>query len=247
MTEQEITERLRQSALSFVGTVDRLGAATMRDVPVDDHTAVVQVDQVLYAPQALSRLSGVKVTVQLAPDTELPAPGERATFFTNPAVVGQSLAVTEVGRLPVEVVEPYLATTAAPGAATPLETLQQAVADERLREHAQQADAVVVGRVAKLEKALPARFDEHDPDWWRATLDVAHVERGPELGGQVDVLYANSLDVRWRRSPKPKAAQEGLWLLHSTSGDLREAAPFVVLHPEDYQPVERLERLRSEG
>jgi len=61
----------------------------------------------------------------------------------------------------------------------------------------------------------------------------------------VSVLYANSLDVRWRASPKPKAAQEGIWLLHATVTPLTELAAFEIVHPEDLQPLERLESLRE--
>jgi hypothetical protein len=106
---------------------------------------------------------------------------------------------------------------------------------------------VVVGRVVKVEKAVAATGSEHDPDWWRATIDVYHVERGTVALGEIGVLYANSLDVRWRRAPKPRAAQEGVWILHVTQGDLQSVAPFQLLHPEDYQPVEQLEALRQPG
>src|SRR6266536_3039278 len=236
MTEP-IAGALRDSALSFIGTVERLGAATLDDVPVDDHTSVVRVDHVLHAPASLEQLSGMSVTVQLSPDAEQLAPGDRAAFFTNPSVFGKGLAVTEV--------EPHLA-TAAPGA-SPLEPFQRAVADQRLRDHAEQADAVVVGKVVGLVDAGLSEFGEHDPDWWRATLDVVHVERGAVAGPQVSVLYANSLDVRWRSSPKPKASQEGLWLLHATDGPLRDVAPFQIPHPEEYQPATRLDQLRARG
>jgi hypothetical protein len=245
MSEQEIVSHLEESALSFIGTVERLGAATMADLPVDDHTAVVHVDQVLHAPKTLQRLSGVSVTVQLRPDIALPALGDSATFFTNPSVFGEGLAVTEVARLSVADTQPFAA-TAAPGEG-PLERFQRVVADQQFRNHAQQADAIIVGKVARLEDAGLSTFSEHDPDWWRATLDIVHVESGPVTDPQVETLYANSQDVRWRNSPKPRASQEGLWLLHTTEGELREVAPFYIVHPEDYQPATRVDQLRGGG
>ena len=239
-----VVEHLRRSALSFIGTVQRLGSATVADIPVDDHTAVVQVDQLLHAPESLKQLAGMPVTVQLDPAADLPAPGDRAAFFVNPSVLGTGLAADEVARLPVSAVQALVA-TAAPGE-SPLASVQQTVAGERLRQHADQADAVVVGKVTRLENAGHETFGEHDPDWWRATLDVVHVERGTGVTGpQVDVLYANSLDVFWRSSPKPRAGQEGLWLLHGTPPELRDAAPFQIPHPEDYQPVTSLDQLRG--
>src|SRR5262249_9184552 len=141
MTEP-IAGALRDSTLSFIGTVERVGAATLDDIPVDDHTSVVRVDQVLHAPASLEQLSGMSVTVQLSRDAPLPAPNDRAAFFTTPSVFGKSLAVSEVARLQPSEVEPYLA-AAAPGEG-PLEPFQRAAADQRLRDHAGQADAVVV-------------------------------------------------------------------------------------------------------
>jgi len=244
MTQPAIVDLLRRSTLSFTGTVQRLGAATVGDLPVDEHTAVVQVDQVLHAPPNLSRLAGMTVTVQLDPAAGVPAAGDRMALFTNPSVVGESLAVDEVGRIPIGEVDSVVAANAPGPGGAPLEALQHVAADEELRAHAQLADAIVVGRVVRLDKAGATGFSEHDPDWWKATLDVAHVERGQIGGDQVEVLYANSIDVRWRRSPKPRASQEGLWLLHAAQDNLVALAPFQITDPEDYQPVTRLDALR---
>jgi len=107
----------------------------------------------------------------------------------------------------------------------------------------------VVGLSAVAE-AVQSR--EHDPSWWTATLETDLVERGELPGvsggvGTVAVLYANSIDVRWRESPKPKAGQGGLWLLHRTTGDLARWAPFQLLHPIDLQPSIQLDLLREHG
>lgn len=246
MPENEVLDRISRAGISFIGTVKLLGAATISDVAVDQRTAVVAVDQVLDAPDALARLAGSDITVQLAANTEIPQPGQQLAFFTNPVAFGASLAVTEVSRLPVESVAPHVSAAMDAGL-TPQLGLRRQLEDQRLRSHAADADAVVIGTVAALERVGSARLAEHDPDWWRATLDVHQVERGDLPTGEVAVLYANSLDVRWRRAPKPKAGQEGLWLLHATQGDQRELAPYVIPDPDDHQPVENLDVLRVEG
>jgi hypothetical protein len=64
--------------------------------------------------------------------------------------------------------------------------------------------------------------------------------------GELEVVYPNSLDVRWAAVPKPKASQEGMWVLHATE-QLREAAPSQILHPDDYQPVQQLDAIRATG
>lgn len=243
-----IPKLLRQSAFSFLGTIEHLGAATMADVPVDARTAIVVVDQVLHAPAAFSQIANTRVTLQLAAKGAAPKVGDRAAFFANAIAFGDSLALTEVGRVPASAVEaPVGAAAAAPGL-PPLHAYQAQIESDRLLAHADAADAIVVGIVAKLEQASKKGLSEHDPDWWKATLAVDHVEKGDVKPGKLAVLYANSVDVRWRSALKPKAGQAGLWMLHKTADEsLAELAPFQILDLDDYQPVQSLDTLRGSG
>lgn len=242
---EDVTELIRRAPLSFLGTVTRLGDSRMQSVPADELTAVVQVDQVLHAPDAFKRLAGSEVTVQLSPDLPAPAVGDAAAFFARGTVYGEGLAVAEVGRLPAEAVQEHVSLAARTADAMPFSALQRDIQDADLAAHAQAADAVVVGVVVGLEQAAGDPASEHSPDWWRAQLDVEHVERGEVPPGRIAVLYPNSLDSRWYKAPKPKASQEGMWILHATEGALREWAPFQLLHPDDYQPVQRLDAVQA--
>jgi hypothetical protein len=121
----------------------------------------------------------------------------------------------------------------------------QRLADEDLRRHAEEAEAIVVGRVTAVEKAGPFVPSEHDPDWWRATVDVDHAEKGG-LEGSVQVLFPNSRDVMWSRVPKLAPGQTGLWLLHRTTGDEAALAPFTLLDTDDAHPADHVDRLRPE-
>lgn len=247
MADHALTELLRRAPFSFLGTVEHLGAATMGDVPIDDRTAVVRVEQLLHSPEAFAGLGGQRITVQLAPDVDPLPVGSTAALFAEGLAFGESVAVTETGRLSVEEVAPFLTSAAEPGEPGPFAALQREIERDRLRERMDAAVAVVVGQVVSLEKALPGSYSEHDPDWWCATLSVSHVERGDVEPGEVQVLYANSLDVQWRKAPKPRAAQTGLWILHATEGELAEAAPFQILDAEDHQPAVSLDWLRGAG
>jgi hypothetical protein len=246
MSDDAVRTMLEEAPLSFVGTVERLRAATMGDVPIDEHTAIVLVDQVLHAPEAFAQLAGTRITVQLTPGEDPPALGEQFAFFASGSAFGESLAVDEIGRVPVAQIQPRLATAAATGT-PPFADLQAELEADRLRAHVEEAAAVVVGRVTGLTKVTGPPTREHDPDWWVATIEVHHVEKGRLRAQEIEVLYANSLDVRWRYAPKPKAAQDGMWILHATSGALKRVARFQLEHPEDYQPVQHLEALRTNG
>ena len=245
MPEDPVVKLLKQSAISFVGTVERLGASTMSDVPIDDHTAVVRVDQVLHAPDAFTNLAGAPITVQLAPKAPLPKEGEQLTFFTNGVAFGASIAVAEVGRLSAADVAPHLARAAAAGSGA-FADLQAQVEAEQFRAHAKDAVAVVLGRVSSLAEVEEQTVVEHSEQWWVATVDVYQVVRGRGLKpGPLDVLYANSLDVRWRNAPKPKAGQEGMFLLHAADRSFSNVAKYQILHPEDLQPVQHLDALTN--
>ena len=255
MPDPTIKELVSSSGLSFAGTVESTGMAGSSGLPADDHTAVVQVEQVFHAPEQFAIPPGSKVIVQMSPDQPLLGPGERVTFFTNGLAYGDELVVTEVGRLPADAVTARTESLA--GLVAPVSAVQAALAElaqDDVADHAAQADAVVRGHVSALAEVphdgLPG---EHDAQWWTATLQVDLVARGdvgqPPGGGQVQVvvLYANSLDVQWREWPKPKAGQGGLWLLHRTPEERAQSAPFELRHPIDLQPSLQLDLLRERG
>ncbi|GGS83459.1 MULTISPECIES: hypothetical protein [Streptomyces] len=247
---EDLSELVRRTPLSFLGTVVRLGDSRVASVPADDRTAVVRVFEVLHAPDALRRLAGSEVTVQLSGDIDPPAVGDAAAFFTDGAVYGEGLAVREVGRLPADTVRPFVTRAARTADAMPFTPVERDLRDEAMVAHADEADAVVVGVVVGLRQAdggaAPGeRVSEHAPDWWLAEIDVEYVEQGNMTPGPLVVLYPNSRDLRWYDAPKPQPSQQGMWLLHTTEGALARWAPFQIVHPDDYQPAQRLDTLRA--
>jgi hypothetical protein len=239
----DVTGLLKDAAFAFLGTVQEVGAATIDAFPADDRTVVVRVDEVLSAPDPFAQLAGDTVTLRLAEQEAPLGAGETWSFFANGVVFGESLALQEVGRLAGDAVREQALPTGERDE-LPLAPVRSAIVIEELRDHAATADAVVLARVVALRRAGGPALREHDPDWWLATLEVAHVQRGDVGESALEVLYPNSLDVRWREVPKPKASQDGLWILHATGEDLRALAPFAILHPEDLQEPQRLESLR---
>jgi hypothetical protein len=247
VSDAAVLSLLRQAPFSFVGTIENVYAATMSGVTIDDWTVVVHVDRVLHAPPIFARFGGQRITLQLAQGNDTPVVGYSAAFFVEVGAIGESVEVTEVGRLPLEDLQPQMTRAATVGELSPFAALEERLQADSLREHSSGAQAVVLGRVVKLEQAVPMGFSEHDPGWWRATLDVRHVEQGELEPGEVGVLYASSGDVAWWDAPKPRAGQDGVWLLHATEGELADFAPFQILHPEDVQAVQSLDVLRGGG
>jgi hypothetical protein len=239
---------MAEAAFSFVGTVEPAAAGTMSDLSDGDRWAVVHVDRILQVPDAFTQLAGTRLYLRAAEGADLPTPGETFTFFANGLAFGADISLIEVARLPEEELSAQLAMGPAVVGEDRLDTLQRQLAATRVRDHASTADAVILARVVGLERAGASPVREHDPDWWRATMHVTHAERGDVADDEeVKVLYANSLDIQWREAPKPKAAQNGLWLLHTTEPELESLAPFRIIHSEDLQPPQNIEHLRQEG
>src|SRR6266487_2935183 len=91
----------QQARFVFKGTVQKLKASTMRDVPANNRTAVVRVDEVIQAPEALSHYAGQDLTVQLGGRKKLKK-GQQAVFYTNGWLFGDSVAVQSIDHLDVE-------------------------------------------------------------------------------------------------------------------------------------------------
>jgi len=253
VNDETVDDLLRRSQFVIEVTVRDRGRSTVADLPSDDHTVVVVVDRVLHAPAALSRSQGAEVTVQLLPGSAVPDPGESLVLFTTAVAFGQGIAVAEVGRSRAEAVGPTVLTAGAPavvrgaraGRSHPVLAAAERLRDEALRDHAAAADAVVVGRVVSVQKVGPPPTTEHDPDLWRATIEVHHTEKG-EVGDHVDVLFANSVDVRSVAIPKPQPGQDGVFVLHAGSEQDREYAPFVLQDAHDVLPADQIDRMRAE-
>ena len=272
MPERSLKELLSSAQLAFSGVVEATGRSNAGGVTANERTVVVRVDRVLQAPAGLRLPPGSRVTVQLSPKLPPLGKGESAAFFADGLVYGDTLAVSEVARASAaETAVPtgaHAAAAAAAGDAVPVSPLEAAAAElavDEVVEHARKADAVVRAHVIGLAH-VPARIVSPlilAPAIWlqqcpntpgavyrdvRCDLLVrGKLPAGTNAGQTIHVLYANSLDVSWRQSPKPKAGQSGLWLLHRAPRELAGLAAFQLVHPVDLQPSLQLEVLRERG
>ena len=244
MPGADLKELVGLSSFSFVGTVEQAGASASASLAADDRTAIVRVDEVLHAPEAFARTAGTRVTLRLAPGEPALAKGDRAAFFANGLAYGETIALEEVGRHPV----PAFGAMGAGGISSGVSDAALELADAEVDARVVAAAAVVAGRVVALAKAEPGKHGgEHDADWWKATISVDVIVRGAVAGDTVDVLYANSKDVRWHQAPKPRASQQGVWLLQAARPELKKLAPYMIIDPLDYQPPEQLARIQGPG
>jgi len=244
-----------QARFVFIGTVQKLRAATMDDVPIDERTAIVRVDEVILAPDALAHYAGHDITVHVGGRKRLQA-GQQAKFSTNPWLFGDSIAVESIDQEDVR----RTAVREMNEGRDPIRHL----ADRDVQSRFADADVVVSGRVASVRvpsdvmatrsarargAPTPApRISEHDPDWRVADIQVDEVHKGALGQDTVSVRFPASTDVMWYDAPKFHPGQEGFFLLHRPSaaartisrereGPLEDAGEYVVLRPADFQPL----------
>ena len=107
--------------------------------------------------------------------------------------------------MPASQVAPHLALAASTGAGA-FADIQAGIEAQNFRDHVKDAAAVVLGRVTGLQKAAPAAFSEHDPDWWIATIDAYQVVRGP------------GAEARHDRGPLPEQPRRAVAQLAEAEG-----------------------------
>lgn len=234
------TENLtREATFIFKGTVQQIGASNMSPVKVNSSTAIVRVDEVIYAPGAPPDLQGKQITVQLQ-ESGLVKPGFQAVFYTKGWLMGQSMAVIELGR------QAQTAGSSTQSIRSQVNSTHQRMADEELQTELATSEAVVSARVVSVHASkIPHLGTEHDPDWYEAQLAVQSVIKGNLQSREVTLLFPHSNDVMWHRSPKFKEGQQGIFLLHRNQARLPGIEnQLTALNPLDFRPLEELNRVQ---
>lgn len=131
-------------------------------------------------------------------------------LFTEVVSLGQQLLLREIGH--VETSEETTRHVA--------EAINET--DERpLRERVAGADLIVTGEVVESHALETARKPkgEHDPIWWLARVAVKATHKGRKPHGEIEVLFAASIDRAWARSPKLYEGTSGILLLRKVKDD----------------------------
>lgn len=199
-----------------------------------DKTVTVEVQEILRGTDVLRGLVGRDVTV-VSEEAAAIARADALVFFTNCASLGEHVVAREVGHR--EASHESVREIA--------QTLRMA-AERPLAERVAGADLIVTGEVADagpLEKSFPPR-SEHDPDWWIARVTVRSAIKGRKPQRGIQVLFANSLDIAWYKSPKLHEGASGIFILRSRREDEAPAdvqgTVYQATDPLDFLPAERL-------
>ena len=213
------TKEPQQPTFVFKGTIKKLKSATMKDVPLNERTAIVTVDQVIEAPPDLAGYGGQEITVQLSGRQKVRV-GQQMLFHATGWMFGDSVAVRSLRQEPVQNVQ---ATSADAG-----DNAVKRRGQKQQSSHFEDADLIVSGKVVavrvpgdltpgpKRAGRLTSPITEHDPKWREAIIQIDEVLKGAHQEKQVVVRFPASSDVMWHEAPKFEAGQQGYFILHKS-------------------------------
>lgn len=115
----------------------------------------------------------------------------------------------------------------------------------------EEADLIITGRVLDSKPAYEPRVprSEHDPEWWLSKVKVERILKGETKKQEIEVLFPNSRDIVWARSPKLREGDIGIFLLKEVGP--KEVVPelsravYQVTDPLDFLPMGRLEEIET--
>jgi hypothetical protein len=206
----------RTAPFVFFGTVRRPGGSNVELLASDEYpSAIVRVEEVIAAPEAVGDLTGRDITVQLS-GSDSPARNSRYLFLATSLHFGDEIAVTEVGRVPSR-------RQAEDG-------LRRAVIDERLREidealaeRLRLATSIVYGVVQRIEPVMPEgagpaeAVGEADPRFRAAVLRVWRTLKGAP-DAEPHVVFPFPRTQKWSEVPLFVEGVEGVWILQGAGG-----------------------------
>jgi hypothetical protein len=212
-------------------------------------TAVVHVDEVISAPEAVGDITGREVTVHLSDSGRLRR-GSRHLFLATSLQFGEEIAVTEVDRLAVSRREER--------------EVRRALIDEKLRqfdealaERLRLADAVIYGVVVRVEPVTletaerPETVGEAAPRFRAAVLKAWRTLKG-RPGEEPRVVFPFPRTQKWSEVPLFVEGEEGVWILQAAGAQTLAAGKvkvpdvpggFTALDPLDFHAPGLLGRI----
>ncbi len=203
----------------FVGAVKEKASVSFPGVPVSPRTVVVEVTQVIHKPHLIPLSAGQRVTVELL-IPESPAIDEPAVFFTEGWILGDGVALRELGH------QPLAAEASTDQLSAGIQEARQQHEDQKLKGRIERAVAIVRGKVASVSAAPRAAtrvLTEHAAEWQQAIVDVDSWIKGSSDAPQIVVRFPGSDDVAHFAGPRPRLGGEHVFLLEPDGSGLPPA------------------------
>jgi hypothetical protein len=238
MSRAEMVSLVEKAGLVFRGKVARQGTSDARLMKATEgKTTTVEVEEVLRSTEALRGLAGREVILMIEHGGEIEEK-KAQLFFTNVLELGAQVLLREVGR--------HEATREA---VRDLNEALKTVEERPLHRRVMEAELILTGRVTSSRRAeTPSVMrSEHDPEWWIARVAAQTAVKGTKPKGELEVLFANSTDIAWYKSPKLHEGASGIFILRRVSQkEVPEEARgiYEATDPLDFLPSDRLQEVQ---
>lgn len=240
MSNERLLDLVEEAGFIFRGRVVRRGAPAQHWAPgAEDQTTTVAVGEILRSTDVMKDLAGIDVIV-VGEHAAGMKEGSSYIFLTTCLVLGDYAVLRDLAHFE------------ASGDAVRDIAEAVRIAEERpLRQRVAGAELIVTGTVATSRPLAPPSIlrSEHDPDWWIARVAVRSVvkgvlAKGAKVGQEIDVVFANSEDIAWYKSPKLHEGASGIFILrHADPKEVPEKVErntYQATDPLDFLPAERL-------
>lgn len=243
MAKPELLRLVEGAGFVFRGRVSGKAPPASLPVAAEGKAISVEVEQIIRSTEVLRRLAGEEVVV-LGEGRTAMEEGASFFFFTKVVAMAGRVVVRETGHL-----------RWSHETAEDVAEAVRALEEQPLRRRIAEADLIVAGKVAASRAAETPSIvrSEHDPEWWIARVEVESVVKGRKGAGEIEVLFANSMDIAWHNAPKLHEGTRRLLLLRRVrpedAAPEAERAVYKATDPLDALPMERLrevERLLTE-
>ncbi|MEZ4811123.1 MAG: hypothetical protein R2819_12250 [Allomuricauda sp.] len=229
-----------KSDFIFKGKIRILHTSTT-DSPDAESMGVVQVMDIIKAPPNLSDIVGRDITVLFSNISEM-AVGKELILYSIVGVLGDEIAVTEVGNMAVD--DMRYSNKALQEYAIEAD---QDNNDAKLRELVHSSELILYGtvtRTVQLETDA-GRDSEHDPMWTEAIIEVDETLKG-NTDKTTSFVFAASSDVAWYQYPKFREGDKGVFLLRRQSEEtfLKDRLSLVD-KAEFYKDKESISKIRK--
>ena len=233
-TPPNLARLIGQSEFIFQARVEKMGEATLPIVPVTQKTGIVVVNEVLRLPPGLGGLSGRAVTVQFKGRPSV-SRGQNLLIFAQGWLYGASIALKEYGHF-----------RASASLQRKVIETEQKLQKRLLRERIVRAEVIVTGRVKEV-RSLSHREQsrKEKAQWEEVVLEITSWEKPTPKRTAIRMVSPVKSNRRFPRARIIRPAQEGIWMLRGITAKTLQGKVYVAEDVHDFQPLEKLEMVRS--
>ena len=231
LSPTQIEKTIKSAPLVFVGIVKQIKASNLEAIKASNDFSLVQILNVIDAPQAFQGITGTIVTIKSAANTKLKT-GDTRLFYTKKFMYGENLALEAVEVEKVEKDHRQIVHD--------LRNVKSNMERKKQLTRIQNAILIVEGKVismkeSDLNKNYPLSFKS--PYWIVVSIKLSKTLRGRYNNKTIDSLINKGGETEEETPLEINIGQSGVWILkkEKISNNKKSLGEFYIIEePEDF-------------